>query len=144
MSCHSIMLLQQTHAWALSLAKYVRIFSCAPFLAFSCVTYGVTGNAAGEQRRSVRFQEAACLRPDCDHPGGVEDTNEYFVERIIGRRPYRAERDTDVTQPTKFMWLVKWDGYVFLSSAPPSLTCFIIYIPPVVALLTPRIWDLHV
>ncbi|KAI0720707.1 hypothetical protein C8T65DRAFT_735657 [Cerioporus squamosus] len=64
-----------------------------------------------EQRRSVRFQEAACLRPDCDHPGAAEDTNEYFVERIIGRRPYRAEIDVDVTQPTNFMWLVKWDGW---------------------------------
>ncbi|TFK89036.1 hypothetical protein K466DRAFT_585009 [Polyporus arcularius HHB13444] len=64
-----------------------------------------------EQRRSVRFQEAACLRPDCDHPGAAEDTNEYFVERIIGRRPYRATVDLDVTQPTKFMWLVKWDGW---------------------------------
>ena len=73
----------------------------------------------GEQRCSVRFQEAACLRPDCDRPGAAEDTNEYFVERIIGRRPYRAEVDVEVTEPTEFMWLVKWDGYV----SPGLLNC---------------------
>lgn len=66
----------------------------------------------GEQRRSIRFQAAACLRPDCDHPGAAEDTDEYFVERIIGRRPYEAMYDANVAQPTEFMWLVKWDGYV--------------------------------
>ncbi|KAI0760165.1 hypothetical protein C8Q74DRAFT_206400 [Fomes fomentarius] len=70
-----------------------------------------SSSEACEQRRNVRFQAAACLRPDCDHPGGAEDTNEYFVERIIGRRPYRAEQDIDVTRPTAFMWLVKWDGW---------------------------------
>ncbi|RPD75503.1 hypothetical protein L226DRAFT_534411 [Lentinus tigrinus ALCF2SS1-7] len=64
-----------------------------------------------EQRRNVRFDKTACLRPDCDYPGAAEDTNEYSVERIIGRRPYRAEIDIDVFQPTRFMWLVKWDGW---------------------------------
>ncbi|KAI1788627.1 hypothetical protein LXA43DRAFT_629580 [Ganoderma leucocontextum] len=67
--------------------------------------------AAREQRREVRFQAAACLRPDCDYPGAAEDTNEYFVERIIGRRPFKPEFDSDVRLPTEFMWLVKWDGY---------------------------------
>ena len=58
----------------------------------------------------MRFKAAACLRPDCDFPGSAEDTDEYFVERIIGRRPYDPETDADVLQPTEFMWLVKWDG----------------------------------
>ena len=49
----------------------------------------------------MRFKAAACLRPDCDFPGSAEDTDEYFVERIIGRRPYDPETDADVLQPTE-------------------------------------------
>ena len=65
----------------------------------------------GTQRRGVKFKDAACLRPDCDFPGGAEDTNEYFVERIIGRRPYMADIDISVKTTSDLMWLVKWDGY---------------------------------
>lgn len=70
---------------------------------------------ARTQRREVRFQAAACLRPDCDYPGAAEDTQEYFVERIIGRRPFKPEIDSDVRLPTDFMWLVKWDGCVAIA-----------------------------
>ena len=62
----------------------------------------------------MRFEEAACLRPDCDFPGAAEDTNEYFIDRIIGRRPFNPAIDSSVKEPTDFMWLVKWDGYVSL------------------------------
>ena len=63
------------------------------------------------QRRELQFKDAACVRPDCDHPGGAEDTDEYFVERIIGRRPYMADVDISVKTTSDLMWLVKWDGY---------------------------------
>ncbi|KAI8969406.1 hypothetical protein BD414DRAFT_541171 [Trametes punicea] len=72
-----------------------------------------------EQRQHLRFQEAACVRPDCDRAGLAEDTNEYFVERIIGRRPYDADLAAGVKRPSRFLWLVKWDGCVSL-----FLLCF--------------------
>ena len=52
------------------------------------------------------------MRPDCDHPGGAEDTDEYFVERIIGRRPISRQDASSTKKPNGFMWLVKWDGCV--------------------------------
>ncbi|TBU44723.1 hypothetical protein BD309DRAFT_1079832 [Dichomitus squalens] len=70
-----------------------------------------TSEAVQIQRRAERYKAAACLRPDCDFPGAAEDTNEYFVDRIIGRRPFKPEIDTDVRESTEYMWLVKWDGY---------------------------------
>ncbi|KAI0366798.1 hypothetical protein BV20DRAFT_620340 [Pilatotrama ljubarskyi] len=70
-----------------------------------------TSEAIREQRQNLRFQAAACARPDCERAGLAEDTNEYFVERIIGRRPYDADRIEGVKRPTRFLWLVKWDGW---------------------------------
>ncbi|KAI0631067.1 hypothetical protein C8Q77DRAFT_1062283 [Trametes polyzona] len=64
-----------------------------------------------EQRQGLKFKEAACMRPDCDRAGLAEDTNEYFVERIIGRRPYEADVTAGVEKPSRFLWLVKWDGW---------------------------------
>ncbi|KAM5533389.1 hypothetical protein V8D89_012939 [Ganoderma adspersum] len=81
----------------------------AAFLCPPCENSDVR-RVAREQRRDVRFQAAACLRPDCEYPGAAEDTQEYFVERIIGRRPFKPEFDSDVCLPTEFMWLVKWDS----------------------------------
>nr|VWO94510.1 N/A [Ganoderma boninense] len=84
----------------------------AAFLCPPCEHSDGVQRVAREQRREVRFQAAACVRPDCDYPGAAEDTNEYFVERVIGRRPFKPELDSDVRLPTEFMWLVKWDGTV--------------------------------
>ncbi|KAJ8502319.1 hypothetical protein ONZ51_g61 [Trametes cubensis] len=70
-----------------------------------------SSEAIREQRQGLRFQEAACCRPDCDRPGLASETNEYFVERIIGRRPYDADLAAGVKRPTRFLWLVKWDGW---------------------------------
>ncbi|OSD01461.1 hypothetical protein PYCCODRAFT_1468631 [Trametes coccinea BRFM310] len=70
-----------------------------------------SSDAAREQRQNIRFQEAACVRPDCDRAGLAEETNEYFVERIIGRRPYDADLAAGVKRPERFLWLVKWDGW---------------------------------
>ncbi|KAI0819408.1 hypothetical protein BC628DRAFT_1423814 [Trametes gibbosa] len=71
----------------------------------------VPHSAIREQRQGLRFQEAACARPDCERAGLAEDTNEYFVERIIGRRPYDADLAEGIKRPTRFLWLVKWDGW---------------------------------
>ncbi|KAH9944561.1 uncharacterized protein BXZ73DRAFT_97040 [Epithele typhae] len=71
-----------------------------------------TSEEVQELRREVAWEEAACLRPDCDHPGSAEDTGQYFIERIIGRRPFDPATDWSPTEGgSKFMWLVKWDGY---------------------------------
>ncbi|KAI0676496.1 hypothetical protein C8Q78DRAFT_1073304 [Trametes maxima] len=81
-----------------------------PNAEFICPPCG-TSDAIRAQRQGLRFKEAACVRPDCDRPGLAEDTQEYFVERIIGRRPYDADLATGVKRPTRFLWLVKWDGW---------------------------------
>ncbi|CDO70496.1 hypothetical protein BN946_scf184569.g39 [Trametes cinnabarina] len=70
-----------------------------------------SSDSAREQRQSLSFQEAACVRPDCDRAGLAEETNEYFVERIIGRRPYDSDVAAKVKRPDRFLWLVKWDGW---------------------------------
>ncbi|KAI0349707.1 hypothetical protein OH77DRAFT_1525484 [Trametes cingulata] len=70
-----------------------------------------TSEAIREQRQGLRFQAAACARPDCERAGLAEDTNEYFVERIIGRRPYDSDRAAGIKRPNRFLWLVKWDGW---------------------------------
>ncbi|KAI9063780.1 hypothetical protein FKP32DRAFT_1676207 [Trametes sanguinea] len=70
-----------------------------------------SSDAAREQRQNLRFKEAACVRPDCERAGLAEETNEYFVERIIGRRPYDADLAAGVKRPERFLWLVKWDGW---------------------------------
>ena len=50
--------------------------------------------------RRIKLEgDGKCLRPDCSEPG--ED--EFFVERIIGRRPRQDKHDG-------FLWLVKWTG----------------------------------
>ncbi len=61
------------------------------------------------------------MRPDCERAGLAEDTNEYFVERIIGRRPYDADLAEGVKRPSRFLWLVKWDGCVLVLPAPCSV-----------------------
>lgn len=69
---------------------------------------------ADQQRQGLRFPEAACMRPDCEHT----KQNEHFIERIIGRRPYDADLAAGVKHITRFVWLVKWDGCVLVVSVP--------------------------
>jgi hypothetical protein len=57
----------------------------------------------------MRGREDECARPDCSFPGHAEAEGEFVVERIIGRKPTAGSR-------TKFLWLIKWDGFVNLSS----------------------------
>ncbi|KDQ58737.1 hypothetical protein JAAARDRAFT_679125 [Jaapia argillacea MUCL 33604] len=47
--------------------------------------------------------EPMCGRPDCDQPGHSSHVNEFFVEKIVGRRENPASGG--------FSWLVKWDHY---------------------------------
>ena len=53
-------------------------------------------------------------------PYWLEDTDEYFVERIIGRRPISRQDNSSTKKPNGFMWLVKWDGYVNYSATDVS------------------------
>ncbi|GBE83988.1 predicted protein [Sparassis crispa] len=60
------------------------------------------------RRHGMDIRNPGCGRPDCDHKGQAEETHEYFVERIIGRKPHGVTNDEP---PAEFLWLVKWDGY---------------------------------
>lgn len=56
--------------------------------------------------------EQACGRPDCDQPQSPSQNNEYFVERIIGRKPYDIEWGPRREDFAEYIWLVKYEGYV--------------------------------
>ncbi|EGO03803.1 hypothetical protein SERLA73DRAFT_175455 [Serpula lacrymans var. lacrymans S7.3] len=43
-----------------------------------------------------------CRRPDCGYAEQGLDPDEYFVERIVGRKQVGRQQ---------FIWLVKWEGY---------------------------------
>lgn len=53
-----------------------------------------------------------CARPDCDHPQFIAAENEFFVERIMGRAPFKESESEDTQE---FIWLVKWVGYAILA-----------------------------
>ena len=76
----------------------------------------------GKGRHSTvgEADSAYCARPDCPS----SETAEYFIDRIIGRRP-------SLTQPgsngvPKFLFLVRWQGCVpfpRISCIAPSAEC---------------------
>lgn len=63
-----------------------------------------------ERRHMDSVHDANCARPDCHLEGTAEpDTKEWFVDRIIGRRPQAG--DNVRRADPEFLWLVKWDGF---------------------------------
>lgn len=73
----------------------------------------VSWDSLGERRHMDSVHDANCARPDCHLEGTAEpDTKEWFVDRIIGRRPQAG--DNVRRADPEFLWLVKWDGYVVL------------------------------
>lgn len=50
---------------------------------------------------------AYCARPDCPSA----ETVEYFIDRIIGRRPSQTQPPSSNGLP-KFLFLVRWQGCV--------------------------------
>ncbi|PCH35280.1 hypothetical protein WOLCODRAFT_155967 [Wolfiporia cocos MD-104 SS10] len=44
------------------------------------------------------------------------ELQEWFVERIIGRRAFVSDADEGTSSPKEFFWLVKWDGYPVTSA----------------------------
>ncbi|KAI0070108.1 hypothetical protein K474DRAFT_914436 [Panus rudis PR-1116 ss-1] len=56
------------------------------------------------QKLSV-VREEYCARPDCEKPRLLGD-DAFYVERIIGRRPYKGN-----AAEHGFEWLIKWEGW---------------------------------
>lgn len=64
----------------------------------------------GKGRHSTvgEADSAYCARPDCPSSESVE----YFIDRIIGRRPSMTQSDS--TGLPKLLFLVRWQGCVVL------------------------------
>ncbi|KZT65315.1 hypothetical protein DAEQUDRAFT_768977 [Daedalea quercina L-15889] len=72
---------------------------------FFCPPCEVAGRKRKGRHTTENSDAAQCARPDC--PSGEE--NQYFVERIIGRRP--SQTVSGSRGMPKFVWLVRWLGW---------------------------------
>jgi len=63
-----------------------------------------------ERKYSKSVHDAACARSDCNDAAAPSERNEWFIDRIVGRRLQWGEGNERNHDP-KFLWLVKWDGW---------------------------------